>query len=88
MPLILRTAIDLRNKTVLHFTVFILAAAALAVHAQQPQPVRPVTFFHNWNDQNAPYKPLNQIDSRYNTVMIAFALPEPGTTYKMAFGLK
>ncbi len=44
-----------------------------------------VGYWHNWNDAQAPYIHLDQIDSRYNVVNIAFALPKAGTTYDMEF---
>ncbi|MBK9636877.1 MAG: T9SS type A sorting domain-containing protein [Bacteroidetes bacterium] len=44
-----------------------------------------IGYWHNWNDPNAPSIPLNQIDSRYTFVDIAFAVPEVGTDYKMEF---
>lgn len=44
-----------------------------------------IGYWHNWNDPNAPSIPLNQIDSRYTIVDIAFAVPVVGTDYKMEF---
>ena len=44
-----------------------------------------IGYWHNWNDPNAPSIPLNQIDSRYSIVDIAFAVPQVGTDYKMKF---
>ncbi len=44
-----------------------------------------IGYWHNWNDPNAPSIPLNQVDSRYTFVDIAFAVPEVGTDYKMEF---
>ena len=44
-----------------------------------------IGYWHNWNDPNAPTIPLNQIDSRYTLVDIAFAVPQVGTDYKMEF---
>ena len=44
-----------------------------------------IGYWHNWNDPNAPSIPLNQVDSRYTIVDIAFAVPEVGTDYKMEF---
>lgn len=42
-------------------------------------------YWHNWNDVNAPYIPLNLVDPRYDVVIVAFAIPEFGTDYKMSF---
>jgi chitinase len=44
-----------------------------------------VGYWHNWQTGNAPYIPLNQVDTRYNYVCIAFAVPGGGTDYKMEF---
>ena len=44
-----------------------------------------IGYWHNWNDPNAPSIPVNQVDSRYTIVDIAFAVPEVGTDYKMEF---
>lgn len=52
--------------------------------AQVPSPSL-VGFWHNWNDANAPYLPLTQIDSRYNVVAVSFAIPEAGTDFRMSF---
>lgn len=52
--------------------------------AQMPMPAL-VGYFHNWSSVNAPYIPLNQVDSRYNVIDIAFALPIGGTDYRMDF---
>lgn len=60
---------------------------ALAVKlsfSQVPSPAL-IGYFQNWNSVNAPYIPLNQIDSRYNVIIVAFALPKSGTDYDMEF---
>lgn len=44
-----------------------------------------VGYFHNWNDANAPYIPLDQVDVRYNIIDVSFATPIVGTDYKMQF---
>lgn len=54
--------------------------------AQTPYPAL-VGYWHNWNDGSAPYIPLDQIDSRYNVVNLAFAVPGNGTDYDMEFVL-
>lgn len=58
--------------------------AVLNLKAQLPNPVL-VGYWHNWNDVNAPYIPLNAIDSRYNVIEIAFALPVSATDMTMTF---
>ncbi|MFT5725508.1 MAG: chitinase [Bacteroidia bacterium] len=44
-----------------------------------------IGYFHNWNDASAPYIQLDQVDSRYNVIDVAFAVPQFGTDYKMEF---
>lgn len=44
-----------------------------------------VGYWQNWNNPASPYLPLDEIDSRYNVVMVAFAVPADGTTYDMTF---
>lgn len=62
----------------LNFTFLIL------LHAQLPNPAL-VGYWHNWNDVNAPYIPLNAIDSRYNVIEIAFAVPTSTSDMTMTF---
>lgn len=52
--------------------------------AQAPNPAL-VGYFHNWNAANAPYIQLDQVDSRYNLIEVAFAIPKVGTEYDMEF---
>jgi chitinase len=44
-----------------------------------------VGYWQNWNDVNSPYIQLDQVDSRYNVICLAFAIPQVGTDYKMEF---
>ncbi len=44
-----------------------------------------IGYLHNWQDTNAPYIPLDQVDSRYSVINIAFATPQSGTDYIMEF---
>ena len=44
-----------------------------------------VGYWHNWNITQAPYIPLNQIDSRYNIIEIAFAVPTSPSDMTMLF---
>ena len=44
-----------------------------------------VGYWQNWNDASAPYIPLDQIDSRYTVVNLAFPLTQSGTDYDMFF---
>ncbi len=52
--------------------------------AQAPNPSL-TGYFHNWNDASAPYIQLDQVDTRYNIINVAFALPQGGTDYNMGF---
>ncbi len=52
--------------------------------AQGPTPAL-IGYWQNWNDANAPYIPLDQIDPRYNVIELAFAEPLPGTTSAIEF---
>lgn len=52
--------------------------------SQIPSPAL-VGYFHNWNSVNAPYVPLDQIDSKYNVIAVAFATASSGTDYDMTF---
>ena len=68
---------------------FILFLSALinlipAASAQVPAPAL-VGYLHNWQDGNAPYISPDNVDARYNIVDVAFAVPEPGSDYKMQF---
>jgi chitinase len=44
-----------------------------------------VGFWHNWNDFNAPYIPLDQIDERYDVVALSFAIPAGPDDMTMQF---
>jgi len=44
-----------------------------------------IGYWHNWNDTNAPYIQIDQVDSRYNVINVAFAVPQSGTDYQMEF---
>jgi chitinase len=76
-----RTTMSLK-KTFSTCIIFLLLK--ISVHAQFPSPAL-IGYWHNWNDVNAPYIPLSNVDSRYNVIQIAFAIPEQGTDYKMMF---
>lgn len=59
-----------------------LATSALVLRAQGPEFIG---YWHNWNDANAPYFHLDQVDPRYTIINLAFAEPVAGTTYAMEF---
>ncbi len=70
------------KKTIILFAIFLLTG--IIAIAQNPNPVL-IGYWQNWNDANAPYIQLDQIDSRYNIVDVAFAVPHLGTDYQMEF---
>lgn len=51
---------------------------------QLPQPAL-VGYWHNWNDGNAPYIALDQIDDRYNVIEVSFAIPAGAGNMNMTF---
>jgi chitinase len=64
--------------------LFFIVFCPFLVHGQVPAPAL-IGYWHNWNDAKAPYIPLNQIDSRYNVIDVAFAVPQTNTDYKIQF---
>lgn len=52
--------------------------------AQLPTPAL-VGYWHNWNDGNAPYIALDNVDDRYNVIEVAFAVPTSPTDMTMVF---
>jgi chitinase len=42
-------------------------------------------YLHNWNDANAPFLQIQDVDSRYNFLNCSFAIPSAGTDYDMEF---
>lgn len=44
-----------------------------------------IGYWNNWNEANAPYIQLTQIDSRYNVICVAFAVPTSSTDMTMLF---
>lgn len=70
------------------FAIFLLLTCVLCFRAPlsaQVNPPRLIGYWHNWNDGNAPYIPLDMTDQRYDVVIVAFAIPAFGTDYKMSF---
>ena len=55
-----------------------------SVFAHGQNPVL-IGYWHNWNDSNAPYIALNQIDSRYTVVCVSFAVPNSPSDMTMQF---
>ena len=64
--------------------ILFLLTFTLSLSAQMPTPAL-VGYFQNWSSTSTPYVQLNQIDSRYNVIDVAFALPVNGTDYRMDF---
>lgn len=67
-----------------HIFTSLILSIPLLLSAQNPNPAL-IGYWHNWNDSKAPYIQLDQIDSRYNIINIAFVLPKNGTDYEMVF---
>lgn len=63
--------------------LFVLGMSCF-LKAQAPDPAL-IGYFQNWQDPSSPYIQLDQVDSRYNTINIAFAIPKNGTDYDMEF---
>ncbi len=57
---------------------------SLLTFAQSPGPAL-IGYWQNWNDAQCPYITLTQIDTSYNIIPVAFAVPVSGTTYDMTF---
>lgn len=67
--------------------ISIIIALILFFHSTSAQVPNPALsgYWQNWNDANAPYLQLDNIDSRYNIIDIAFAVPHSGTDFQMEF---
>ena len=44
-----------------------------------------IGYWHNWNTVEAPFIPLDEIDSTYNVIVISFALPTSPSDMTMTF---
>ena len=44
-----------------------------------------IGYLHNWQVSNAPYVQLDEVDTRYDIIDVAFAEPKLGTSYNMQF---
>lgn len=71
------------KSTILYILVYCLCVCA-HIQAQIPQKAL-IGYWHNWNISEAPYIQLNALDSRYNVIDFAFAVPHAGTDYQMEF---
>lgn len=72
------------KRSVLLAAAFLLTCAASYLHAQLPNPAL-VGYWHNWSDANAPYRFIDSVDSRYNVITVAFAIPVSTTDMRMTF---
>lgn len=62
----------------------VLTTSFNSLQAQIPNPTL-IGYFHNWQDVNAPYIQLDQVDNRFKVIDVSFAIPQAGTDYKMQF---
>ncbi|MFM8772226.1 MAG: glycosyl hydrolase family 18 protein [Candidatus Kapaibacterium sp.] len=71
-------------RSILLVAAFLMAYAAPFLYAQMPNPAL-VGYWHNWNDGNAPYRWIDSVESRYNVITVAFAIPTSNTDMRMTF---
>ena len=69
----------------MNFKNYILVFFCLLSISMKAQNPVLVGYWQNWNDSNAPYIPLNQIDSRYNVICVSFAVPTSPSDMNMLF---
>lgn len=70
------------KSKVVSLLLFLIVSAVS--QSQTPNPAL-IGYWQNWNDFQCPYIPLTQIDTSYNVIPVAFAVPASGTTYNMTF---
>ena len=66
------------------YTLIVMSFAITIGKSQIPNPAL-IGYWHNWTDINAPYIQLDAIDSRYNVIEIAFAVPTSASDMNMIF---
>ena len=66
------------------YALIVLTFVIVIAKAQLPNPAL-IGYWHNWNDVNAPYIQLDEIDDRYNVIEVAFAVPTSPTDMTMVF---
>lgn len=76
----LTTSFSNRLRTI---AILFLTIISSSVYSQQPPYL--VGYWHNWNDFNAPYLPLDEIDDRYNVIVLSFAIPVADSDMNMVF---
>jgi len=62
--------------------LFLFLVFSHFINAQSPVLIG---YWHNWNDSNAPYIQLDQIDDRYNVICVSFAVPTSPSDMNMQF---
>ena len=70
------------KKNIYSIVASIMFLFTTASFAQSPALIG---YWQNWNDFQCPYIPLTQIDTSYNIIPVAFAVPQSGTSYNMTF---
>jgi chitinase len=67
-------------------TIFVFSLSVFVkmniIEAQTPALVG---YWHNWNTTDAPFIPLNNIDTTYNVIVVSFAVPTSNTDMTMVF---
>lgn len=71
-------------KKIYSIIVYIIIFVPNFTYAQNPNPAL-IGYWQNWNDFQCPYITLTQIDTSYNIIPVAFAVPASGTSYNMTF---
>lgn len=66
------------------FLLMLILSFSESSFSQNPSPAL-IGYWQNWNDSQCPYIHLTQIDTSYNIVPVAFAIPVSGTSYNMTF---
>lgn len=64
------------------FITFLVLIISFFINAQNHQLIG---YWQNWNDSNAPYIALNQVDSRYTIINVSFAVPTSPSDMNMLF---
>ena len=64
--------------------LFLCGLTHLNLSAQNSTPEL-IGYWHNWNTTDAPYIPLDAVDSRYTIIDVAFAVPTSPSDMHMNF---
>ncbi|HTB99596.1 MAG TPA: carbohydrate-binding protein, partial [Ferruginibacter sp.] len=65
-------------------TVFVVLLSSICKAQTIPSPAL-LGYWQDWDDPTSPYIQLDQVDPRYNTVIVAFATPINGNEYQIGF---